>query len=166
MSQPFLTNSCASEKLVSSIAQAYTNTSASTIITTPTCSNNVLNAGIKLNIIIAKNNITRLIPSDRVKLYSFDLFLIIPDANTASIDTNTTTVEITAANATPGYSNSPIKEINPNEVKELISYADLAYEEFKESINSASAAVNSLVVGMTQSLASVVSAAKVIQNNK
>lgn len=59
-----------------------------------------------------------------------------------------------------------IKEINPNEVKELISYADLAYEEFKESINSASAAVNSLVVGMTQSLASVVSAAKVIQNNK
>ena len=59
-----------------------------------------------------------------------------------------------------------IKEINPNEVKELISYADLAYEEFKESINSASAAVNSLVIGMTQSLASVVSAAKVIQNNK
>lgn len=59
-----------------------------------------------------------------------------------------------------------IKEINPNEVKELISYADLGYEEFKESINSASAAVNSLVIGMTQSLASVVSAAKVIQNNK
>lgn len=59
-----------------------------------------------------------------------------------------------------------IKEINPSEVKELISYADLAYEEFKKSINSASAAVNSLVIGMTQSLASVVSAAKVIQNNK
>lgn len=59
-----------------------------------------------------------------------------------------------------------IKEENANEIKELINYADLAYEEFKESINSASTAVNSLVVGMTQSLASIVSAAKVIENNK
>lgn len=59
-----------------------------------------------------------------------------------------------------------IKEEDVNEIKELINYADLAYEEFKESINSASTAVNSLVVGMTQSLASIVSAAKVIENNK
>lgn len=59
-----------------------------------------------------------------------------------------------------------IKEVNPNEIRELTSYADIAYEEFKESINSASAAVNALVVGITQSLASMISAAKVIQNNK
>lgn len=59
-----------------------------------------------------------------------------------------------------------IKEVNPNEIKELISYADLAYEEFKESINSAGAAVNSLIIGLAQSLASVISAAKIIENNK
>lgn len=59
-----------------------------------------------------------------------------------------------------------ISDVDNKEVKELFNYADVAYEEFKESLNSAGAAINSLVVAITQSMATAMSAAKVIEDNK
>lgn len=59
-----------------------------------------------------------------------------------------------------------IKEINPSEVKELISYADLAYEEFKTTINSAGAAIQTLTASVIQMSASLVAASKTVENNK
>lgn len=59
-----------------------------------------------------------------------------------------------------------LENISKGEINELLNYADVAYEELLKQLVSASSAINSLVVGITESMASSAALQKTVDKQQ